>query len=191
MSEETNVFQNPSVAAFIGAGAAFLLVIVNDWRRRRYKKRVLKNLVEDQSDAARSKLESIRGMINMLENNVFCASPIMPFETAQLRVLQNEVLDLLDANHNQGLNALLYWMNTIDQLLSKVQYKSEILDELYRRNGPNDERLLLANWITDELRDADKNMGYLIKLFGYYVSGKPYKILEFQHEIPLPEQKNS
>ncbi len=191
MSHETSIFQNPSLAAFIGASAAFFLVVINDWRRKYKKKRVITYLIQDQSDMARSKLESVKGMITSLENNIFCSSLIMPFETAQLTYLQKEIIDLLDANQNQGINALLYWMTSIDYLLGKIQQRSEILEELYRRNGENAERLLLANWIKDDLKDAERNMEYLLKLFDFYVSGKAYKIMEFQHEVPLPKQENS
>jgi len=188
MSEETNIFLNPSVAAFIGAGSAFLLVIINDWRRRRQKKNAITYLVQDQLDTARSKLESIKSMIEIMNKNIFCASPIMPFEAAQLRLLQNEVIDLLNANENQGLNALLYWMNAVDLLLNRVQSKSETLEELSRTEAPDSEKLMLAKWILDDLNDSEKNMEHLIRLLGYYAKGEPYKILEYQHEIPLPKQ---
>ena len=191
MSEITTYLQNPSVAAFVGAAAAFFLVTLNDYRRRRRKKRVLTYLIQDQADSAKSKHESVRGMIDMMENNVFCASPIMPFETAQVRLIQHEVLDLLDANQNQGLNALIYWMQAIDELLSRVQRRSEILEELYRRNGPNDERQFLGDWILTDLKDAERNMELISRLFDYYVSGKPHLILEFQHERQLPERTGS
>lgn len=191
MSNFVSLLENPSVSAFVGAAAAFFLVAANDYRRRRRTKRVLTHLVQDQADTARSKLESIRGMLKMMEKNVFCASLIMPFETAQLRLLQHEVLDLLNANQNQGLNALLYWMQAVDDLLNKVQKKSEVLEELYRRNGPNDERRFLGDWILTDLKDAERNMELLLKLFDYYVSDQPHKILEFQHEVPLPERIGS
>ena len=140
---------------------------------------------------ARNKLESIRNMIQMMGENIFCASPIMPFDVAQVRLLQHDVIDLLDANQNQGLNAILYRMQAIDELLSKVLRKSEILDELSRRNAPNEERQFISEWILSELKDADRNMQILLIYFDNYVSGKPYLILEKQHEIPIPKYKNN
>ena len=191
MAELFKFLENPSVAAFIGAASAFFLVAANDYRRRLAKKRALKFIVQDQADMARDKLESIRNMIQKMQENIFCAAPIMPFDVSQVRLLQHDVIDLLDANQNQGLNAILYWMQAIDELLGKVLRKSEILEELSRRDAPNEERQLIGEWILSELRDADRNMQILLKMFNNYVSGKPHLILEEQHEIPIPKTRSS
>lgn len=86
-----------SVAAFVGAFAAFVLVAANDWRRRR-KKRLLTYLVDDARTLGRDKRESIESRIELIQQNKFSEAPIMPFQTVALRNHHHEAMDMLGAN---------------------------------------------------------------------------------------------
>ena len=103
-------FTNASVSAFIGAFSAFVLVIITD-RRRLYRKRsVLRNVISDNGDHARFKLDSVQRNMEFVQNGRIISAPIMKFPTETIRTLQLEVIDILNANQNQAISALLYWM---------------------------------------------------------------------------------
>ncbi len=183
---ETSFLQNPSVAAFVGAASAFFLITLNDWRRKRVKRRVLKAVIDDQAELAKDKIEGIRTNLNMLKDNQFTASPFMPFSINQVSSLHNEVVEILNSHENKGIHILLYWMSAIDKLLDRILVKSEKLEYLFRVNGPNNEREFLAKWILDDLNDAIRNMDLIIRLFSLYTSGEAHKMVEFEHEVPKP-----
>ena len=133
-------FAKASVSAFIGAFAAFVLVIVTD-RRRLYRKRsVLRNVISDNRVHARFKLDSVQRNLEIVQGGRIVAAPIMQFLTETIRMLQLEVIDILDANQNQGISGLLYWMNAIDAQLDQAVIKAEALIALERRDPENDEK---------------------------------------------------
>ena len=87
-------FNNQSVGAFIGAAAAFALVVLNDWRRDLRKVRNIKGEVEMNLGLARSKLETVRRNRDaMRAANQIIPAPILKFNTTLIRELAALVLD--------------------------------------------------------------------------------------------------
>jgi len=176
-------FQNPSVAAFVGAFAAFLLVAANDWRRRRRKKRLLTYLVDDNAALARDKRETVKTNIAMIGDNRYTDAPIMRFQTVALTNHHQEVMDMMDANENQGLSALIYWMESIDGLLDEARHTAGVLRQLEIAGSPNEQRSAVGSRLLQQFQDAEANLGIFDKLCTFYVSGDPHKIGEFLYPI--------
>lgn len=175
---------NATVAAFVGAFAAFVLVVANDWRRRRRSKRQLKFLVSDNADLARMKHRTVQNSIEMMrEDNRFSPAPIMPFSVGAIKAKHFEVIDLLDSNENQGLGALIYWMEAIDSLLAEILSTAKHLQQAVELDADTPTRSRIGKRILSDLDDAARNLGFLIQMCDWYVSGTPHRILEMQHPI--------
>jgi hypothetical protein len=175
------VLNNATVGAFVGAFAAFMLVVGNDYRRRLRSKRQIRYLVSDNLDLARAKLQTVTDVIDMMRNdNRLSAAPIMAFPTAGLKAKQLEVIDLLDANQNQGLSALLYWMESIDGLLGEHLSMAKRLEEMPRQGQESLARQGIATKILTNLGDARQNLEHLIKMCEWYISGEIARIFETQ-----------
>lgn len=175
------VLNNATVGAFAGAFAAFMLVIGNDYRRRMRSKSQIRYLVSDNLDLARAKLQTVADVIDMIRNeNRLSAAPIMSFPTAAIKAKQLEVIDLLNANQNQGLSALLYWMESIDGLLGEHLSMAKQLEDMPREGPESQRRQGLATKILSNLGDAQKNLEHLINMCEWYISGEIFKIFETQ-----------
>ena len=179
-----SLLNNASVAAFLGAAFAFGLVAANDYRRRLKSKRQIRYLVSDNLDLARAKLETVRTNIAMLtEDNRLSGAPIMAFPTAALKSKQLEVIDLLDANQNQGLSVLLYWMEGIDGLLGEYVEATKRLRAVPKAGPESPRRIELATEILSTLTDATVSLEQLIEMCEWYGSDQIYKIFETQ--VPI------
>jgi hypothetical protein len=179
-----DILNNASVGAFVGAFFAFILVAATDLRRRYRYRRLLTHLVSDNMDLARKKLESVQMNLALIqEDNKVTGSPFMHFPTQSIKDYQFQVLDILDANHKQGLDALVYWMEAIDGLLDEATQSANKLKQCIKRNSSNAERTEAATSYIDVLGESETNLNILIQLTGHYVNGEPHKILEFYHEI--------
>ena len=174
---------NASVAAFLGAFSALLLVVLNDWRRRRRSKNQIRYLVSDNLDHARVKLTSVQRNLEMLAENRFVPAPIMPFPIEALKNKQIEVIDLLDSNENRSLDALLYWMRAIDGLLEEYRSTANELRRAVELNTDNETRSRLGGRMKIDLQDAASNLEILISLCESYENGRYHEILEMVHPI--------
>ena len=174
-------FTNASVSAFVGAFSAFVLVVITD-RRRLYRKRtLLRNVVSDNGDHARFKLDAVQRNLELVGNGRVSDAPIMKFPVHAIQQLQIEVIDILNANENQSISALLYWMTAIDDQLERAEAKAGTVKSLELRDPDSTEKQHLYTEYKDILEESVKNLESLIELVGYYVSGRPEKILEFTH----------
>lgn len=176
---------NASVAAFIGAFSAFLLVAATDLRRRYRLRTLLRCQVSDSQDHARKKREAVQMNLALIrEDRKITDAPFMRFPTRGIKDYELQVLDLLDANHKQGLDALIYWMEAIDDLLVKATSRASRIKELEIRGAADaEEKDLEVRRYIETLEEADRNLGCLVDLTGAYVEGKPHKILEFYHPM--------
>ena len=174
-------FSNASVSAFLGAFFAFALVIITD-RRRLYRKRsILRNVISDNGDHARFKLDSIHRNLELIRAGQITPAPIMEFPVKVIQQLQLEVIDVLNANQNQAISGLLYWMIEIDRQLYKAASKAEAIISLERRNPKDPEKNHLFDEYKEIIGESEKNINSLIEVIGYYVSGHPEKVLDFKH----------
>ncbi|NQY26338.1 MAG: hypothetical protein HRT92_04085 [Piscirickettsiaceae bacterium] len=175
-------FNNASVTAFLGAFFAFALVIVTD-RRRLYRKRlVLRNVIADNGDHAHFKLDSVQRNLELVSTGNITPAPIMEFPVQAIQQLQLEVVDILNANQNQAISSLLYWMTEIDRQLNKAAEKAEAVISFERRDPENPEKQHLYGEYKDIMEESEKNLNNVLELIGHYVSGHPELIKEFTHE---------
>ena len=174
---------NASVAAFLGAFSALLLVVLNDWRRRRRSKTQLRYLVGDNLEHARVKLRSVQNHLGLLAENRVAPAPIMPFPVGAIQSKQLDVIDMLGSNENRALDALLYWMDAIDGLLEDFRLRATELQRAIETNGDHATQNFLLGQVKTNLADAKRNIEILIGLCELYVEGKYHQILELQHPI--------
>ncbi len=177
------ILNNGTVAAFFGAFFAFLLVSVTDYRRRLRTKRLITHLVSDNIDLARLKSETIKTNLAMVkEDGNATGAEVMHFSVQSIRDCQFQVLDMLNSNQKQGLEALIYWMEAIDRLIDEAMSKARQLIEMDIL-APQDQRMPVLNGYTSSLEECEKNLNHFIEMAGHYVSGNPHKILEFHHPV--------
>lgn len=181
---------NSSIGAFIGAFAAFFLVVITDWRRRRRYKKLLTFLVSDNLDHARHKIEAVRMSLSLIkEDGRVTDAPFMCFPTQSIKDYQFQVLDMLNANEKQGLDALVFWMESIDSLLGEATKNAGLVISLIKNKIEGSEELKAIDNYVIALEEAEINLSNFIKLAGYYVKGESYKIIEFSH--PVGDSKNT
>jgi len=105
----------------------------------------------------------------------------MKFPTEVIHALQIEVIDILDANENQAISALLYWMTAIDQQLENATSKAEQVVALELRDPESPEKQYLYTEFKVIPGESEKNLIYLLEMINHYVSGKPHKVLVHTH----------
>ena len=159
--------------------------MLNDLRRRYRTRRQLVFLISDVKDLTRSKIQSVQTNIEMIQANHATDAPIMKFPIAALKAHHLQVVDLLNANKNQAINALLYWMEAIDDLLDEARQTSARLRVLSEEDASNDIRERLAARMLEQFTDARGNLETLMTLCSYYEDGHPHKILEHEQRIDL------
>ena len=74
-------FKNPSVAAFIGAFAAFMLIFLTDKRRNKRKKQLVLQLLKNNYRLGEDKLWAINNIIETLKSKKqLIGGPLQPFD---------------------------------------------------------------------------------------------------------------
>jgi hypothetical protein len=68
----------------------------------------------------------------------------MAFPLRAIEEQKLQVLDLLTSTQSQALEALLYWMRAIDDLIAEGVAVARQIKALSRANGPNADRVALA-----------------------------------------------
>ena len=178
------ILNNASVAAFFGAFFAFLLVVISNWLRRRHLKSILTALISDNLDHTRHKRDSVRSNIEFVkEEGRITDAPHMRFPVGHIRDHQIQVLDLLSAAQNQSLHTLLFWMESIDDLLASAKTKATDLKALIRSGASEQEQSNVCEQYLELMEDVDRNLGLLCQLCEYYVDGHPEKIIDFRHPL--------
>ncbi|MDD3937047.1 hypothetical protein [Rhodoferax sp.] len=178
------LFNNATVAAFFGAFFAFLLVVATDLRRRYLVRTLLTRNIASAKDLAEAKLQTVVTNIALVrEDNRITAAPIMEFPLRAIEEQKLQVLDLLTSSQSQALEALLYWMRAIDDLIAEGVALAKKVKALSRVNGPDADRISLATEYLELMGEAEKNIGYLRDLLAHYLNGRPELVLEFKHPI--------
>ena len=177
------ILNNGSVAAFLGAFFAFLLVAATDSARKRDKRSRLRLLIKDNGEHASRKLQTAQTACDLLQNNKFMPAPIMRFPTETIRHLRLEVIDILSSDESRCLDALLHWMESIDGLFDEAFQESQILAELIKANASNDVRTGKASSMLATYQEAAKNLGLLKQMCSDFYRKKYSEILEMK--IPI------
>ena len=173
----------PSVAAFVGAFSAFILVMATDWIRRRSRKRQLRFMVDANRDLARRKIETVKNCLDIHGQGAMTDAPIMPFTVQPIEKLQHDIVDLLDSNQYQAISGLLYWMRAIDELLDECRSTAVKVRDMSEQQAEKTSLMALWNRLEVRYQDALRNLDLFVQLSGYYVDGKSHLMLE--HRKPM------
>ena len=192
-----NFLNNASIASLIGgiigAVGAFLVVMITDRFRGEKDKESLRILVDNNRNHAKKKIRTVQMNLAMLtkEHRVTGAT-IMRFPTRLINEYQFKVLNLMEDNEAQALDALVYWMESIDDLLDEATDHAKELKSLSKQerfgllaepNVAEPKKTLANDECIECFEDAERNLNHLVELAGYYVNGEFNKILGFAHPI--------
>ena len=173
---------NAAFAAFIGAFSAFMLVILNDWRREWRIVSTIKNEVEMNGEHAKGKLEALKMNRSALtEHNKVIPSPIIRFSADVIRALSTSVLHRFSPDHRRALDALCYMMEATDDLLADAHKTAE----RFRPGGglSDSERPTISNELLAYYDDGITNMNRLIEMCEFYEKGKYKTILTKKYNV--------
>ncbi len=110
-----------SVAAFMGAFAAFSLVVVNDWRRNGQKVKNIAGEIQVNLSHAESKLERVRYNRTMVRaHNTVLDGPFIRFGTPTIRQLTAEVLSRLSSDQRGAIDAVCFGLEQADNILDEI-----------------------------------------------------------------------
>ena len=173
------VLNNQSFAAFIGAFAAFILVVMTDRRRERKKVRNIRGEIELNLALAHAKLETVRRNRNaMREANKVIPAPILKFNTVLIRQLSAEVLDRLSVDQRRAIEALCYTMKATDGILDDAY---RLARQLGKPLG-HAERITTAEQLLVEFGDSIASLKRLVGMCGNYVAGRYAVITSKQYD---------
>lgn len=161
-----------TIGAFFGALCAFLLVIINDWRRQRNKLTLICNEIKLVSNHTKKKIETVkRNRSAIRDNNQLFVAPILKFNPSLIRQLSAEVLDKFTPDQRQAIDAICYTMQSIDELLDSALKKAELIVkcEGIERNQLSDKLLI-------DYDDAIVNLNRLNEMCENYAS-KDYRLI--------------
>lgn len=174
------ILNNQSFGAFVGAAAAFTLVILNDWRRDLRKVRNIKGEIEMNLDLAQSKLGTvIRNREAMRKQNKVIPAPILKFNTTLIRELAALVLDRLKADQRRAIEGICYNMEATDSLLDESYH---IAKQFGGGLLGHKERIPLAQRLLDAYEDAIVNLRRIIDMCNLYLAGEYSTILTKQYD---------
>ncbi len=178
-------FKNPSVAAFVGAFSAFLLVSVVDWIRKGNEVAVLRSLVSDTADQARKKIEMVSLNRQYLEDNgTITKAGYIPFKTDHLDTLTIEVLTRLNSNEKQALDVIHFWAKATDDQLDEIAEIANAAIDQFKITGKSNEVELMLDEYRSETALALRNMDIICQSCDAFLSGKSHEVLEAYHVRP-------
>ncbi|MBI5657821.1 MAG: hypothetical protein HZC44_13750 [Geobacter sp.] len=173
------ILNNQSVGAFVGACAAFMLVVLNDWRRERKKVANICGEIEMNLDLANAKLETVRRNRNALrEESRVIPAPILKFNTLLIRQLAAEVLGRMTLDQRRSVEALCYTMEATDGILEDIYALTKRVREPLEGM---DLRSAIMNLGT-EYDDAIVNLKRLSEMCQKYVAGQYRSITDKQYD---------
>jgi hypothetical protein len=130
-------------------------------------------------EIAQAKIEAAQTNIEMIQNNRFSSTPVMKFPS-DLSVMQREAFNVLSSTEINALDALVYWMESIDGIFERARIIAEELHELAKNEAPNEQKQSKGNELLEEFNNAIINLGHFRTMSAMYVNKEPEKILEYQ-----------
>ncbi len=168
---------NASIAAFFGALSAFFLVVLNDWRRDRKKRKIIKNEIEVASNHSKNKVETVkRNRCAIQDHNKIIIAPILKFNPSVIHQLSIQILDKFNQDQRQAIDAICYTMESIDGILDSALKKAERISE-----ADGIERNQLCDQLIIDYNDVIANLNRLKEMSNNYVSGKFKEIVTKQY----------
>lgn len=153
------ILNSSSIAALIGAFSAFALIILNDWRRNKRKKKILFKEIIRTTQIADKKIESIKRDRESLINDILKPAQIMRFKVEILRIRSTEVMDYIEEDAIAAIDAILYTMESVDNILNDV-YET-IKNIVTNSNKIKESNVNWKNIILNDYNDSINNLGRL------------------------------
>lgn len=160
------ILNNQSFGAFLGAFSAFLLVVLNDWRRERQKVRTIKAEFQVCLSHSNAKLETVRRRLYLArQHNRVSSAPVMPFNVTIIRQITAEAIDRLTLEQRRAIDAMCYRMEAADGVLLEIyQIAQKFSDSLEQAD-----RMRLAERIVINFKDAVVNLKILNVMLIKYI----------------------
>ena len=171
------ILSNSSVAAFIGAFSAFLLVMANDWRRNRKKFKLILNEIKLTFGHTKKKVETLkRNRSALQEKNKIIVAPILKFNASIIRQLSVEILDKFTIDQRQSIDAICYTMESIDSLLDTAFNTAERI-----KITEGVEKNKMCEQLIIDYNDGIVNLNRLYEMCEKYISKNYREIVTKQY----------
>ena len=166
-----------SVGAALGAGLAFVLLSIGTRIGRRDNKKTLRKRVEILLKVIPAKRVVIQGELDGLHVGNVSGAPILRFPVEAFREMQNRCLRSLSLDEAIGYDALVYWMQAIDQLLAHAEQECHaIVEAVQKHNRPYGDLKPELDRARDFYGDALRNLDYLEGFAQDILKNKPERI---------------
>lgn len=153
------------------------MVIINDWRRDKKKRKIIINEIVVASDHAKNKVETVkRNRSSLQDHNKIIVAPILKFNPFVIRQLTIQILDKFNQDQRQAIDAICYTMESIDGLLDSALKRAERILE-----ADGIERNQLCDQLIIDYNDSIVNLNRLKEMSKNYVSGKCKEIVTKQY----------
>jgi hypothetical protein len=171
------LLDNAALAALIGAAAAFLLVILNDWRRaRRSAKMLLPGLLGRLRMLIESRLDGTTKAAQSLSQDMQMRDTALPFPIDRIGRYADQGAAHLSDQQAMALDNLMFWMRESDRLNGVCL---ELLDQIdVARSDPSisdDNSRMHVPSMTRRLGERYREEIYLLKrineLIAAYLAG--------------------
>ncbi len=169
-----NVFNNASVAAFLGAVfsmfSALVVVAVSGWLSDRRMVRTIRAEIVVAREQARGKLETARRKLAaMRQGNQVHPGEVLKFDVAVIRELKARVLHLLKPRQRLALDGVLFRMEGVDGIFDDARRQEKALRALSGSSANYDDHVARLEKTLD---DAIVNLRMLDEMTEHYASGR-------------------
>lgn len=172
--------------AFFGAMFAYFLVVIADYRRKNRNIESIRKLIIANLQHVRAKKESVENNIKSLqEDGNLVRSPIMKFPIHILSRMESDSADLLSVDQIVSIDAILYFMEEIDNQIGTAEDFVEDVVEIGLPIEESEEVYLKLEEYSVTMNECIKNLGYLEEFCQYYGNGEFKKIVDFSHPMKI------
>jgi hypothetical protein len=176
------LLNNSSVAAFLGAFCAFLLVVLTDARRKGRRRQAFQLLLVDAvGQAARTRPAVLKIQDLLKSKDTIQPGAVRKFPVPELTALKLEIYEAFSAPQISALESLLFLMQAANDMLDMIARTSEGLYEVYLEKdiGPNS--LKLKKKLLVDLHGAASQLDNIGHLGELYFAGSFQEMAEWRY----------